>query len=395
MRKKAFYQMEFSIHDLCEVATLGLSQQSAYTDDNKKIKIKKLSLLNNSIIQCQFYPYAEESTDIKNEIAFIMGFLASFFRAEFRLQNIQNFAVQAYSEKDIEIMYAISSLQAADWIAEGKAIEWLKNTVFQENTIDHRMIIAKRQIAWLENSLREVIAKICTQNFGNNWWNNCVDNALNKKLSKNIPHQNLTEREQLNYTYIVDLKDIIVKQWDKFKSIFSISQTDFETILETLNIIRRDEAHNREINDNKIKHLDEIYQKIMGNIGAAYPELVPQYLVENWRNCVTNLIEEYNQNPVIIDKGESWSYAINQTQTMVKRLRDIEVKLQSIIVPPLKQKLHDELLQIFMDMRNAIERMLKAAQDNDMLELKNALVKFDDNSQQVKSFIAKYLMSET
>ena len=58
--------MEFSIHDLCAVATLGLSQQSAYTDDNKKIKIKKLSWLNNSIIQCQFYPYAEESTDIKN-----------------------------------------------------------------------------------------------------------------------------------------------------------------------------------------------------------------------------------------------------------------------------------------------------------------------------------------
>ncbi|BAP54805.1 hypothetical protein THII_0508 [Thioploca ingrica] len=332
--------MEFSIHDLCEVASLGLSQQSAYPDENKKIKIKKLSLLNNSVIQCQFYPYAEESIDIKNEIAFIMDFLASFFRAEFRLKNIQNFAVQAYSEEDVEIMYALSSLQAADWISEGRAIEWLRNTLFQENTVDHRMMIAKRQISWLENSLREVIAKICTQNFGNNWWNNCVDSALNKKLPKNVSHQNLTIREWLNNTYIVDLKNIIIKQWDKFKSIFPINKIDFETILETLNIIRRDEAHNREITDDKIKQLDEIYHKIMGNIGTAYPELVPQYLVENWRSGVTNIIEEYKQNQIIINKGESLPNAIMQTQIMVRRLKDIELKLQSIIVPPLKQQLH-------------------------------------------------------
>jgi len=39
--------MEFSIHDLCEVASLRLAQQSAYTDENKKIKIKKLSLLQD------------------------------------------------------------------------------------------------------------------------------------------------------------------------------------------------------------------------------------------------------------------------------------------------------------------------------------------------------------
>jgi len=350
-------------------------------------------VLNNSVIQCQFYPYAEESIDIKNEIVFIMGFLASFFRAEFRLKNIQNFAVQAYSEEDVEIMYALSPLQAADWISEGRAIEWLKNTLFQENTVDHRMMIAKRQISWLENSLREVIAKICTQNFGNNWWNNCVDSALNKKLPKNVSHQNLTIREWLNNTYIVDLKNIIIKQWDKFKSIFPINKTDFETILDTLNIIRRDEAHNREITDNKIKQLDEIYHKIMGNIGTTYPELVPQYLVENWRSCVTNIIEEYKQNPVIINKGESLPNAIMQTQILVKRLKDIELKLQSIIVPPLKQQLHDELLQIFMDMRNAIERMLKATQDNDMLELENAFIKFNDNNQHVQSFIAQYLMS--
>ncbi len=398
--------MKFSIHDLCEAASLGLSQQSAYTDENKKIKIKKISWLNNSIVECQFYPYAKESNDIKSEIAFIMGFLASFFNEEFRLKELKNFAVRAYLEKDKEIMYAISSIQAADWISEGRAIEWLKNTLFEENTADHRMFLAKRQISWLENAIREVIAKICTKNFGKDWWDKCISDDIRKKSPKDISKQNLSGRERLDHTYIIDLKKIITGQWSKFNPVFKTYENDFRATLDTLNSIRRNEAHNREISSDNIKKLNKIYSKLMESIGTTCPELVPQYLVENWRVSIAKVIEEYNQNPVTINKGESFFNAINQAKEMVKQLKDIELRLQSIIIPPSKNELHKELLQIFTDLRNTFEKMLEAIQNNnaieegitreDALELENTLdTRLNNNNNQLKSFLEKYLMSES
>ncbi|WP_353573075.1 hypothetical protein [Candidatus Albibeggiatoa sp. nov. BB20] len=101
--------MELSIQYLCDAAAHALSQQSAYEDNKKKLNIKKIGLMNNSVISCEFYPHAKESMDVKNEIAFIMGFLASFFKEDFRFDYIQNFAVRAFTlnenGQNIELMY--------------------------------------------------------------------------------------------------------------------------------------------------------------------------------------------------------------------------------------------------------------------------------------------------
>ena len=99
--------------------------------------------------------------DIKIEIGCIMSLIASFWKGNHLVpQNIQNFAVRAFSDQDDELMYAISSRGTAELMREGKSVEWLQNTIFQDNSDDHRVSLAKRQISEIENALREVICDV-------------------------------------------------------------------------------------------------------------------------------------------------------------------------------------------------------------------------------------------
>ncbi len=257
--------MEFSIQYLCDAAAHALSQQSAYENDKKKLRIKKVSLVNNSVISCEFYPHAKESAGIKNEVAFIMGFFASFFRDDFRFDYIQNFAARAFAveqTQEVELIYAMSAPDVADFIAEGKAIQWITNSIFQDNTADYRLLTAKRYISQLENALRELIDKVFSEIKGEYWWDSFTSNINNfprniSKLRKK-DKGNTSPRVLLDQTYLSNLRDIIIQNWQYFDKVFQTEKSIIEKILTDLNGVRCDEAHNRKITHEKSKQLENI-----------------------------------------------------------------------------------------------------------------------------------------
>lgn len=390
--------MELSIQYLCDAAAHALSQQSAYEDNKKKLNIKKIGLMNNTTISCEFYPHATESMDVKNEIAFIMGFLASFFKEEFRFDYIQNFAVRAFAleenGQDIELMYVMSAPNVADFIAEGKAIQWITNSIFQENTPDFRMVMAKRQISRLENALRDVIDSVFSQINGKCWWDSFAANIklYDRKMVK--LKSNTDSRILLDHINLSDLKIIIIKHWQYFTDIFQVDRNELETALTDFNIIRRDEAHNREITPEKAEQLTSIYNNLMQAVGTQYPELVPEYLVENWRIQIAKIVDDYVQNQIIIEKGESISNAISKTQKMIEKLQEIEFKLESLLIPPHKHNLHKELVGLFQTMRSSFQGMIVSVENNDQTKLQSALVQHEKNNEAIQKFTKKYLMSE-
>ena len=59
-------------------------------------------------------------------------------------------------------------------------------------------------------------------------------------------------------TYLLNLKSIITANWSDFLSIFS-DRTLFESWINDLNAIRREEAHNRPITQAHVVSLQQIY----------------------------------------------------------------------------------------------------------------------------------------
>ncbi len=128
--------------------------------------------------------------EIKIEIGFIMPIIASFWKENPHVpQNIRNFAVRAFTGQNEELMYAISSRETAELMCEGKSIEWLQNTIFQDNSGDHRLAIAKRQISEIENALREIVCDVLGKFHGPLWWDNCVDNKTREDARSTYRNQ--------------------------------------------------------------------------------------------------------------------------------------------------------------------------------------------------------------
>ncbi len=150
---------DITISSVLDVLKFGLQNLDILTNDTRKVRVRTINILNKDIIECQIYPYKTNSIDIKIEIGTIMGFLYGFFKDDSsnKIISPKYFAVRAYDGKEKEIIYAISSFETAALISNGNSIEWLKSTLFQENTADYRLGIAKKQISEIENSLRHVI----------------------------------------------------------------------------------------------------------------------------------------------------------------------------------------------------------------------------------------------
>ena len=385
--------MQISIEWLCNAIKMGLKQEPK--DSMNKIRVIDIKLLNNSTLVCEFYPYSEETIEIKIEIASIISFMASVFRGEnYGHQTIKNFAAKAYSKNDEEIMYAISSKESADYLSEGNSIEWIKGTIFQDNSKEYRLHFAKSKISELENALRQLISNTLAKHEGEQWWNTCVDIAIRDSVSERSPVGKFSGKELIDYTYLVDLQKIISDNWSYFSCIFD-SKTKLKKTIGSLNKIRIDEAHNRVITSDSIKKLEKIYFDMMGKIANLYPELASTYLIDNWRIQIRDIVNNYVANKVEIESGCELSQAIELTKMMIQQLQDVEIQLTSIQVPFTKESLHQELLYLFNVMRNLFEEMVKNAEDGDIENVEKNSQQIEENNVKIRKFTEKYIFSES
>ena len=365
---------------------------------DRKCRVKGIRIINNDTVVCEFYPYSTKSMEIKVEIGSIMPMIVAFWRDNPHVpQDIRNFAVRAFNSQNEELMYAISSRETAELMCEGKSIEWIQNTIFQDNSDDHRVTLAKRQISEIENALRVIVCEVLANSRGPQWWDQYVDSQTRgdaRAAYKNQTGATSTDGSVLiSYTYLLKLKKIISDNCSEFVRIFP-DNTRFEAWLDDLNAIRREEAHNRPITHAHIATLKQIYNDIMRAISQQYPDIVSSYLSENWRSRISAIIEKYSEKQK--SRSVSSELGLGHNMDIVKEtisdLSDVDARISSISPPPDKIDSHKELLCLFRDLKTSFEEMISCAEVGDVLGVERARQMNSEVNERIKSFTEKILL---
>lgn len=388
-----------SIEKILEFVKFGLSKESAdgYALNNK-INIRNILLINSDTLVCEFFPYSQDSIGIKTEIGFIISFLEAFFRDNLHTPEIENYGVKAFDENNQEILYALSSKQAARAIGNGQAIEWLKNTIFEDNSEDFRLQQTKRKISEIEHALRRLICNILSKK-DEYWWANCIRRKIRDSAENAFENQKGVTislgDELIDFTYLLQLKTIIIDNWRDFSSIFSNKNT-FENSIESLNVIRRNEAHNRTISHSEIKDLEILYNDLLSCISIVLPEIVPKFLIDNWRMKLKKIINEHSMkiNKIEVKKEDSLPEISIKIKDMIVQLENINQQIGSILIPPGKKVLHQELINIFEVLKNSFKDLLQSAQEGDMIAFEEAYESNIKANRMVQNYTNKILMSE-
>lgn len=129
-----------------------------------------------------------------------------------------------------------NSSQNVEKRIEGISKRALKTSKISKGLLDKYKVQHTDKMAeayvWLyttENTLRELIRKVLGQ--PSSWWNTSVNPDIKKKVSdamKDYPYDGASRKDELEYTHIGQLKEIIISKsnWDKFKPHLNEQQKD-------------------------------------------------------------------------------------------------------------------------------------------------------------------------
>ena len=396
----------FSVNEILSLLEVALKNISSVNRDVPNISVKQIRLLHGKTLECQFYARFENSLDIKTEISSIMGALHGFFKdGSFENLKLNYYAVRAYDKSDNEIVYALSSIEAAGMIGNGNAIDWMKSTIFQENTKDYRIGIAKRQISEIENALRKIVVDRLSLKHGSGWFKLSLGNRLFESIKGTYLNQFGDETEDgkilIEYTYILQLKKIICTNWKDFSDLFD-SKNKFEKFMVELNGFRREEAHNRDVSTDHLKNLNIIYEFVLINICKVYREILPSYLIDDWKDNLNKIMFPkpdlpYSDSDIDTEPDSKLKYdkAISNLQYLVDHIADKELKLRSIVVPIQKKKIHQELIDTLNNYRLLHEELIESGKTGDYSLVHAKQQELDLFRIKIREFTEKYIYEES
>ncbi|MCY0977174.1 Swt1 family HEPN domain-containing protein [Chryseobacterium wangxinyae] len=396
-----------TIENLINTVSGGLKMIHILNTNCDELNVKDVSLLNEDTLCCSFYPVSQRSNDIKLEIATIMGFFNGFFRdTSYENINLNYYAVRAFDINNMEILNALSTKSAAENIGTEKSIEWLKLTLFQENTEDYRLSQAKQIIFEIENGLREIVKDKLRDKYGENWW----DIGLNSKLGKDVKEiyfnqfgMDCTDGDILiAYTFTLQLKKIILTHFNLFKSYFK-SPTQFENSMDQLNKLRREEAHNRPISDFDLVNLRELHEDLLSKVLIDLKSFQSVYLTENWRIKIKKIMNErryrsiYSELEIIneLDLGKKLLKVTENLTSLISYLDDTIRKLKSITVPVHKKDIHKELLFCFEKQKELQQFLLDQTLIFDNEKINSIVNEINLHKIEMDKFSMKILLNES
>lgn len=394
-----------STKELMEFMKLALENLSIAGNGQKNIRIKEIKVLNLNTLECQFYADHNNIIDVKTELSSVIGAIYGFLRDDFFKNGKFNYyAARAFNEGDEEIQYVISPLSAAKQIAEGNSIEWLKSSVFQENTPDYRLGIAKRQISEIEKGLRSIIITQLGKH-GSDWFNQFFDNKLGKQIKDTYENQfGETTNDGsvlIEYSFILQLKKLICTCWKDFRDVFP-NKIEFENAMTELNRIRREESHNREISQKDLQILNELYGFFLLPISKHQPNIVPTYLVDNWKSKLKEIMFEQIDLPYSDEDIENEIDSDIKIEKLSSNLTEmaeyVEHKIElikSIVVPVQKIDTHNELIELLSRQSMNHRDFVKFGHERNAEALQIAVEERDIISKKIKDFTENYIVQES
>lgn len=395
-----------TIENLTKMVSGALKTLHFFNSNCKEINVKDVYLLNEDTLCCDFYPVSRNSYDIKLEMAPILGCFNSYFRnKQYENVNLKNYAIRAYDGEENEILYAISSKTKAELIGEGGSIEWLTSAFFQENTEDFRLGQAKQIISEIENALREIVKIKLRDKFGNDWWETGVSNKILRDVKKiyfNNFGVDCTEGEILiDYTFIYQVKDIILSNYELFKSYFQ-SSIQFESLMDDFNKLRREEAHNRSISYVNLENLRVLHEDLLAGILIDLKSFQSLYLTENWKRKIKKIMiegrpEAIHNDTEIINEADVIKKLLKIQQNLSSRisyLNDTITKLKSITAPIHKNSVHSELISCFEEDMKLRKALLNETLTLDNEKISTIVNQIKYHEKKMDEFSVRFLLNE-
>lgn len=399
-------KIEMSTDSILSAVKFGLESLDKLSNNAEKgVKVKEVKLMNGgNTILCDFYPNSTQSFDVKVEVYTIMSFFSGLFKDDlFKGIELDYFGARAFDSSDKEILYAISSRKIVDPLGKGDSIQWMKSTYFQVNTSDFRLSRAKTLISDIENALRKVVVDIYKTKYGNNWWDLAIESKVGESVKRTYENQFgnfISDGDILvNYTYTLDLKKIVSADWGSFKHLFD-RKNQFEDIMFELNVLRREEAHNREITEENLMDLERIYDSLLSKIANDYPEIDFNFLVENWKSQLKEIMfysfkptytfDEFNS---MNDTGKL-NLIIKDCNLQIEYLEKIIEKLKSL-KPPISKKLkHEDMVKLLAEYKNLQEEKKSCAENMELDKAKEIVYAIAVQAKKMDLFSSNFLLSE-
>lgn len=394
------------LNQILEMLTFSLQNLSAGSAKVKDVNVKEVGLLNNTTLECKFYCQGTSSADIKNEMMVIISATHSFLDEDvFPNVDCTHYAVRAYDSSDDEQMYVITPKRIAKLASNGEALEWLKGSVFQENTTDYRLGIAKKQISEIENGFRVVISDRLYNANGSDWFDTCVNRDTKRSAKRAYHNKYGVETDDgsllIDYTYIRDLKSIIVQNWTNFTDLFTDS-SEFESKMDELNRIRREEGHNRNISEADLISLKQLYEYFLLRMTQTYWNIVPEFMVENWKTQLKEIMfyqpeYPYTDEEIQHEKVGHLKLLMSRAnlECMIEWLEDKETRVKSIPVPVQKKETHDELLEILNKYRILHEELVDESMVGTADSVEAKFSEIENFRPRFHSFIETYIRNES
>lgn len=100
----------------------------------------------------------------------------------------------------------------------------------------------------LEKSIRNLILELMAEKYGENWWNEKVQDAIRNNVDQNIKREEdsgftIRSEEKIDYTTFGELSQIVTSNWEAFDELFKRGQRSFQRIMTSLNQLRGPIAH--------------------------------------------------------------------------------------------------------------------------------------------------------
>lgn len=283
--------MNFDAHSSLALITEALSLVDSLGAD--PIAARDVRMVEGTLI-VEILVESEDPVRLRSDIAGVMGVLNGLdIPTLFPVLKVQSFGVRAFGSGSQELLWIVSSLEAAAFAGRGQPIEWLSRSLVQDNTSDYRRSVADRTIGQVEIALRDLL----DHHVGQHAHEGSIDQLLPPSSLARMRDRACREgvaatdlRSVLDYAYLTQLGDAIVARPEWFDDGCVPDCDVLRQAIGGLNRVRRKVAHHRGISDDEVRACLKGADAVLSPIGQTHPGLASDFLVGRWDERVEEII---------------------------------------------------------------------------------------------------------
>lgn len=341
------------------------------------IAVRSVSMSDRTLV-VEITARSTDPMTVRGEIAGVMGALSGLEIPElFPVLRAERFGVQAYDDAGEELLWVVSSIEAARFAGAGRPAEWLANSWVQDNTPAYRRSQADRVIGQIETGLRGLLDHHGRQMYGSTYpkllWSAPELSKL-KDRADDEGRNREDARTLLDYLFLPQLLDTIVGHHDWFDDGCLPDPAAFKKSLGRLNAVRRKVAHHREVNSDELKDCRAIAQGCLSPIGGIHPRLIGDFLVDRWQDQAAQIVDDMRARVDATDAPPAGSMPDAQRrrlaiEALIAQRHAVSEALSSfsrLVVPPTRQQIHDTAVRALAGQEAALADFIATGSQQDL-----------------------------